>query len=83
MLAQPWHLGQYCYGIETEDLSGVARLRVQPAGQVRGDSQVTIHQEEAGYYSTYIQQGYWVGHLARYSWPFLPDAGDNRRILLT
>jgi len=48
--------GQYCYGIETEDLSGVARLRVQSEGQVNGDSQVTIHQEEASYYSSYIQQ---------------------------
>lgn len=47
--------GQYCYEAETDDISGVVRLMVNPDQTVRGDSQASIHNEEASYYSSYRQ----------------------------
>lgn len=47
--------GQYCYEAETDDVSGVVRLTVNPDQTVSGDSQATIHNEEQSYYSSYWQ----------------------------
>lgn len=47
--------GQYCYEAETDDVSGVVRLTVNPDQTVSGDSQASIHNEEQSYYSSYRQ----------------------------
>lgn len=47
--------GRYCYGIDSETLTGVVRLTID-GGQITGDSNVTIHNQAAGYYSAYVQQ---------------------------
>ncbi|PSN12271.1 hypothetical protein C7271_23705 [filamentous cyanobacterium CCP5] len=48
--------GRYCYSIDSETLSGVVRLTVAEGQEVSGDGSFTIHNEEASYYSSYIQQ---------------------------
>ncbi|MBD0267416.1 MAG: hypothetical protein ICV77_03885 [Cyanobacteria bacterium Co-bin8] len=48
--------GRYCYGIESEDLSGVIRLAVEESQSVTGDSSATIHADSEGYYSSYAQK---------------------------
>jgi hypothetical protein len=47
--------GQYCYGIDSETLTGVVRLTMLENHRVTGDSSFTIHNEEMGYYSAYMQ----------------------------
>lgn len=47
---------RYCYGIDSETLTGVVRLQVEDNQRVSGDSSVTIHVEPEGYYSSYAQK---------------------------
>lgn len=46
----------YCYTVENANLTGAVRLTVDSAAQVSGDSSVSIHNDEAGYYSSYAQK---------------------------
>ncbi|RZM76684.1 hypothetical protein [Leptolyngbya iicbica] len=46
---------QYCYFGDNDLITGAVRLTVDESGQVDGDSVVSIHNEEAGYYSSYAQ----------------------------
>lgn len=48
--------GRYCYGVNSETLTGAIRLTVAESQTVIGDSSLTIHHETADYYSFYIQQ---------------------------
>jgi hypothetical protein len=48
--------GRYCYGINSETLTGVVRLTLQENQRVTGDSSFTIHNEEVGYFSSYMQE---------------------------
>jgi hypothetical protein len=46
---------QYCYFGDNELITGAVRLTVDEVGQVDGDSVVSIHNDETGYYSSYAQ----------------------------
>lgn len=48
--------GQYCYQLDTADESGFVRLTVAADQTVSGDASVSIHNESAGYYSSYEQR---------------------------
>ena len=47
---------RYCYVIDSATLTGAVRLRVDAAARIRGDSVVSIHNEDTGYYSSYAQK---------------------------
>lgn len=47
---------RYCYFGDDELMTGAVRLTVDENGQVDGDSVVSIHNEEAGYYTSYAQK---------------------------
>jgi len=47
---------RYCYTIDSATLTGAVRLRVDASAGVRGDSVVSIHNDETGYYSSYAQK---------------------------
>lgn len=47
---------RYCYVIDSPTLTGAVRLRVDAAAQIKGDSVVSIHNDESGYYSSYAQK---------------------------
>jgi hypothetical protein len=47
--------GQYCYGIDSETLTGAVRLTIQANQGVMGDSSFIIHNQEASYFSAYLQ----------------------------
>lgn len=47
--------GRYCYGVDSETLSGAVRLQVEADQKVSGDSSVSIQNEAEGYYSSYAQ----------------------------
>ncbi|WP_204139098.1 hypothetical protein [Halomicronema sp. CCY15110] len=46
---------QYCYFGDNELITGAVRLTVDGSGQVDGDSVVSIHNDETGYYSSFAQ----------------------------
>lgn len=48
--------GRYCYGIDSATLTGAVRLTVADSQAITGDGSFTIHNKEASYYSSYIQQ---------------------------
>lgn len=48
--------GQYCYRLDNDTLTENIRLTVNAAGRVTGDVQATIHNEAAGYYSSYVRK---------------------------
>lgn len=54
--------GEYCFTVETEDLTGEARLIVAADNTVTGQTAAAIHDEAEGYYSSYRQD--LVGELA-------------------
>lgn len=47
---------RYCYVINSATLTGAVRLRVDEAARIEGDSVVSIHNDETGYYSSYAQK---------------------------
>lgn len=47
---------RYCYVIDRPTLTGAVRLRVDETARVQGDSVVSIHNDESGYYSSYAQK---------------------------
>lgn len=46
----------YCYGINSDTLTGAIRLGVNENQQITGDSQISIHNREVGYFSSYAQK---------------------------
>ena len=46
---------RYCYFGDDELMTGAVRLNLDEGGQVDGDSVVSIHNDEAGYYTSYAQ----------------------------
>lgn len=54
--------GTYCYTIDDANQTGAMRLTVDDTSQVLGDSSITIHNDEASYYSSYTQT--FVGRLS-------------------
>lgn len=47
--------GDYCYGTETENETIYVRLAIDSADRVTGDLQGSVHNEKAGYYTSYRQ----------------------------
>lgn len=47
--------GRYCYSLESETLTAAIGLTVKDDDSVAGESQGTIHNDSAGYYSSYGQ----------------------------
>ncbi|EAW37352.1 hypothetical protein [Lyngbya sp. PCC 8106] len=48
-------LSGYCFSLENETLSSVARIYLEKGNQVTGHVNATIHNEEVGYYTSYFQ----------------------------
>ena len=48
--------GRYCYTLDDGILDKGLRLTVDQNGQIMGDAQATIQNDEAGYYTSYSQQ---------------------------
>ncbi|HBB31163.1 MAG TPA: hypothetical protein DDZ80_20765 [Cyanobacteria bacterium UBA8803] len=47
--------GAYCFEIESKTLSSSIQLTIEPDNRVTGSTEATIHNEQAGYYSSYTQ----------------------------
>ncbi|MBE9063016.1 hypothetical protein [cf. Phormidesmis sp. LEGE 11477] len=47
--------GRYCYSTDTDFETTYVRLSIDSADRVVGDVQSTIHNEENGYYTSYVQ----------------------------
>lgn len=47
--------GHYCFESTGETVSGTVRLTVAADGRVSGESAATIHDDDAGYYTSYRQ----------------------------
>ncbi|WP_413167297.1 hypothetical protein ACL6C3_11445 [Capilliphycus salinus ALCB114379] len=45
----------YCFSLENDTLSSVARIYIEKENQVTGHVNATIHNEQEGYYSSYFQ----------------------------
>ncbi|MEM9905012.1 MAG: hypothetical protein AAF921_08315 [Cyanobacteria bacterium P01_D01_bin.44] len=48
--------GRYCYQLEDETTTANIRLTLASDNQITGDTQATIHNQEAGYYTSYLQK---------------------------